>query len=148
MLQLGDKLPVFELEDQRAETFSSVNVKNKAVVIYFYPKDFTPGCTAEACEFRDKYEDFKDAGAVVIGISSDDTASHAKFSKKYKLPFIMLSDSNGKVRKQFGVKSSLMGLLPGRETFVFDKSGLLIMRYNSIKSKNHISKALKALTKE
>ncbi|MGO4911445.1 peroxiredoxin [Leeuwenhoekiella sp. W20_SRS_FM14] len=148
MLQLGDKLPVFELEDQRAEIFSSVNVKNKAVVIYFYPKDFTPGCTAEACEFRDKYEDFKDAGAVVIGISSDDTASHAKFSKKYKLPFIMLSDSNGKVRKQFGVKSSLMGLLPGRETFVFDESGSLIMRYNSIKSKNHISKALKALTKE
>ncbi|WP_035899258.1 peroxiredoxin [Leeuwenhoekiella sp. MAR_2009_132] len=147
MLQLGDKLPVFELEDQRAEIFSSVNIENKAVVIYFYPKDFTPGCTAEACEFRDKYEDFKDAGAVVIGISSDDTASHAKFSKKYKLPFIMLSDSNGKVRKQFGVKSSLMGLLPGRETFVFDKSGSLIMRYNSIKSKNHISKALKALTK-
>ncbi|WP_035899693.1 peroxiredoxin, partial [Leeuwenhoekiella sp. MAR_2009_132] len=80
MLQLGDKLPVFELEDQRAEIFSSVNIENKAVVIYFYPKDFTPGCTAEACEFRDKYEDFKDAGAVVIGISSDDTASHAKFS--------------------------------------------------------------------
>ncbi|MFI8380497.1 peroxiredoxin [Leeuwenhoekiella sp. NPDC079379] len=148
MIKLGDKLPVFELENQHAEMFSSTTIESKAVVIYFYPKDFTPGCTAEACEFRDKYEDFKDVGAEVIGVSSDDTVSHAKFSKRHKLPFIMLSDTKGKVRKQFGVKSSLMGLLPGRETFVFDKSGSLIMRYNSIKSKNHISKALKALTNE
>ncbi|RXG20512.1 peroxiredoxin Q/BCP [Leeuwenhoekiella aequorea] len=145
MMQLGDKIPDFELENQYAERFNSSSLEGKAAVIYFYPKDFTPGCTAEACEFRDKYEDFKDAGAEVIGVSSDDTDSHAKFSKKHNLPFIMLSDSQGELRKLFDVKSSLLGLLPGRETFVFDKTGKLIMRYNSIKSKNHIIKALKAL---
>jgi peroxiredoxin Q/BCP len=134
MMQLGDKIPDFELENQYAERFNSSSLEGKAAVIYFYPKDFTPGCTAEACEFRDKYEDFKDAGAEVIGVSSDDTDSHVKFSKKHNLPFIMLSDSQGKLRKIFNVKSSLLGLLPGRETFVFDKTGKLIMRYNSIKS--------------
>ncbi|MFZ0490843.1 MAG: peroxiredoxin, partial [Salegentibacter sp.] len=98
-----------------------------------------------ACGFRDSYEDFKEFGAEVIGISSDSAASHQKFSSKYDLPFVFLSDEDNEGRKKFGVKANLLGLLPGRETFVFDKEGILRFRFNSINAKRHIPKALKAI---
>ncbi|HSJ12690.1 MAG TPA: peroxiredoxin, partial [Gillisia sp.] len=115
------------------------------VVIYFYPRNFTPGCTTEACDFRDQYQDFKDLGAEVIAISSDTSESHRKFSDQYNLPFIFLSDENKEARKAFGVKSSMFGLIPGRETFVFDKQGALRMRYNNLRASQHTSNALEKL---
>lgn len=147
-LEKGEKVPKFELRDQDGNVFKSDSViGQKPVVIYFYPKDFTPGCTKEACNFRDSYEDFKEVGAEVIGISNDSEKSHAKFSKKYNLPFILLSDEKGKVRKKFGIKKSLLGLVPGRETFVIDAQGEVIFKFNSLDASKHMQKALKALKK-
>ena len=103
-LKVGDTIPRFTAKDAGGIDFDSTSiVGQKPLVIYFYPKDNTPGCTAEACSFRDLYEDFTDLGAEVIGISSDSTASHQKFLKQYKLPFILLSDSDKKIRRLFGM---------------------------------------------
>src|SRR5699024_7975422 len=102
-LRIGDHIPAFKLPDKAGHTFDSSAVVGKMpVVIYFYPKDFTPGCKKEACQFRDAYLDFKKYGAEVIGISSDSGKSHKKFSERLVLPFILLSDTKGKVRQQFG----------------------------------------------
>ena len=107
-LQIGDKIPNFTAKDTNDNDFDSTTIVGlKPVVIYFYPKDNTPGCTAQACSFRDQYEDFTDLGAEVIGISGDTVASHEKFAKRYKLPFLLLSDNSGKLRKLFGVKTNL-----------------------------------------
>lgn len=145
-IERGEKIPKFELVDQKGNLFQSEEViGKKPAVIYFYPKDFTPGCTKEACNFRDSYEDFEEAGAEVIGISNDSEKSHAKFTKKYKLPFTLLSDANGKVRKKFGIKKSLLGLVPGRETFVVDAEGIVIFKFNSLDASKHMKKALKAI---
>jgi len=147
-LEKGDQIPEFELKDQHGNTFNSDEIiGQKPAVIYFYPKDFTPGCTKEACNFRDSYEDFQELGAEVIGISNDSEKSHAKFSKKYKLPFVLLADEKGKVRKKFGIKKSLLGLVPGRETFVIDDKGEVVFKFNSLDASKHKQKALKALKK-
>ncbi|MBZ9627757.1 peroxiredoxin [Psychroflexus sp. CAK57W] len=147
-IEKGEKVPQFELKDQEGNSFNSESiVGKKPAVIYFYPKDFTPGCTKEACSFRDSYEDFKEAGAEVIGISNDSEKSHAKFAKKYKLPFILLSDPNGRARKKFGIKKSLLGLVPGRETFVIDAEGQVIFKFNSLDASKHMKKALNAIKK-
>lgn len=145
-LAVGDPFPEFTLNDQNGDEFSSESIgRTHPVVIYFYPKNFTPGCTKEACSFRDAYEDFTEKGAQVIGISSDSEASHQKFASRYKLPFTLLADTNGRVRRKFGVKSALFGLLPGRETFVFNKEGKLAYKFESMNAKHHIDKALKHL---
>ena len=147
-LQVGDKIPNFSAKDNKGNDFDSNSIiGKKPVVIYFYPKDNTPGCTAQACSFRDQYEDFKDLGAEVIGISSDSVASHEKFIQKYKLPFILLSDSNKKIRHLFGVKANLFGLLPGRVTYVADKNGIIQLVFDSMMASSHIPKALKIITK-
>ncbi|OAB81564.1 peroxiredoxin [Cochleicola gelatinilyticus] len=143
-LKIGEPIPKFKLNDKNGEVFTSESISGSAV-IYFYPKNFTPGCTKEACGFRDAFEEFTEKGAQVIGISSDSEASHQKFAARYKLPFILLADTNGVVRKKFGVKSTLLGLLPGRETFVFNKERELVYKFESMNAKNHIGKALKHL---
>ena len=145
-MKLNDTLKPFTATDQNGNTFDiSQYLGKKPLVIYFYPKNFTPGCTAEACSFRDNYQDFQDLGAEVIGISGDSESSHKRFAKKHNLPFTLLSDKSGKLRKQFGVKKSLLGLLPGRETFIFDVDAKLILKFNSLDAKPHIRKALKVL---
>lgn len=147
-LKVGDKIPNFTSKDANGNDFDSQSiVGQKPLVIYFYPKDNTPGCTTQACSFRDQYEDFKDLGAEVIGISSDTVASHLKFSKQYKLPFILLSDFDKKIRKAFGVPTGLFGLLPGRVTYVTDKNGVIKMIFDSMLATNHITKALQAIKK-
>jgi len=147
-LGVGDKIPDFSAKDGNGDDFDSVSiVGKKPVVFYFYPKDQTPGCTAQACGFRDKYEDFKDLGAEVIGISSDTVASHRKFAKQYKLPFILLSDNDKKIRTLFGVKPNLFGLLPGRVTYVVDKNGIIQLIFDSLVATNHIPRALEAIKK-
>ena len=147
-LKVGDKIPDFRAIKVDGTVFESASiVGEKVVVVYFYPKDNTSQCTAQACSFRDKYQDFKDLGAEVIGISSDGTASHEKFKQQYKLPFILLSDEDKKIQKMFGVPKALFGILPGRVTYVADKNGIIIMIFNNIMAANHIPKALRAVKK-
>ena len=147
-LKVGDKIPDFRAIKVDGTVFESASiVGEKVVVIYFYPKDNTSQCTAQACDFRDKYQDFKDLGAEVIGISSDGIASHEKFKQQYKLPFILLSDEDKKIQKMFGVPKALFGILPGRVTYVADKNGIIIMIFNNIMAANHIPKALRAVKK-
>ncbi|MFV8368128.1 peroxiredoxin [Flavobacterium sp. LB2R40] len=148
VLRVGDTIPDFIAKDSNGNNFDSKNiVGHKPLVIYFYPKDNTPGCTAQACSFRDQYEDFKDLGAEVIGISSDSVASHEQFSSQFKLPFILLSDADKKIKRLFGVPSGMFGLLPGRVTYITDKKGVVQMIFDSMLATKHIPVALQAIKK-
>lgn len=144
-LIIGDKIPSFTSIDNKGNSFDIKEYIGKPLVIYFYPKDDTPGCTIQACTFRDKYEDFKALGAEVIGISSDSIKSHQKFASRYKLPFILLSDFDKKIRIQFGVPNDFLGLIPGRATYVIDKKGVVQLIFDSTSAKIHIEKALEIL---
>ena len=143
-LKVGDSIPIFILNDQDGNAFNIDSYKGKKVmVIYFYPKDDTPGCTKEACTFRDAYESFTDLDVKVIGISADDVESHKKFVEKYKLPFTLLADIDNNVRDQFGVPKSLLGLIPGRVTYVINKNGIISYIFSSqFNAKKHIEKSL------
>ncbi|XP_076888207.1 peroxiredoxin Q, chloroplastic-like [Bidens hawaiensis] len=142
----GSVPPSFTLKDQDGKNVSLSKFKGKPVVVYFYPADETPGCTKQACAFRDSYEKFKKAGAQVVGISGDDAASHKAFAKKYRLPFTLLSDEGNKVRKEWGVPSDLFGTLPGRQTYVLDKNGVVQLIYNNqFQPEKHIDETLKLL---
>ncbi|MBC6990269.1 MULTISPECIES: peroxiredoxin [Hymenobacter] len=133
MLQVGDKAPDFTLKTTSGDSFRLSEQRGKRnIVLYFYPKDDTPGCTAEACSFRDQYEDFQELGAEVVGVSSDSEASHQKFTQKHRLPFPLLADEGGKVRKLYEVPRVLLGILPGRVTFVIDKHGVIRYIFNSM----------------
>lgn len=124
-LKVGDPAPDFTLCAAGGESVTlSKLYADKAVVVFFYPKDDSPGCTAEACKFRDRYDAFAEAGAEVIGVSSDSLASHDRFASKHRLPMTLLSDPDGQVRARFQVKSTL-GLMPGRATFVIDRKGIV-----------------------
>jgi thioredoxin-dependent peroxiredoxin len=130
-VQAGDKAPDFTLPSQAGEPVRlSDRLGERVVVLYFYPKDETPGCTREACAFRDSYEVFTDVGAEVIGVSSDSAESHAAFAGHHQLPFTLLSDEGGRVRKSYGVPATL-GLLPGRVTYVIDRDGIVRHVVNS-----------------
>jgi peroxiredoxin Q/BCP len=146
-LQVGDKAPAFNLSDQNGNVVNSQTIYGKqVVVIYFYPKDDTPGCTREACSFRDSYQDFEDVGARVIGVSSDSPASHKKFAEKYRLPFTLLSDRENNLRSAFAVKPDLFGLIPGRVTFVVDKQGVIQYVFDSqMSAEKHMEESLKAI---
>ena len=148
-IELGDVIPHFTAIDTNEEKFDTLEyIGKKPLVIYFYPKDNTLGCTAQACGFRDQYQDFTDLGAEVIGISTDTVDSHDTFVKRYKLPFVLLSDTDKKLRKLFGVPSGLMGMLPGRVTYVIDKEGKVVLIFdNGINATKHISVALEAIKK-
>lgn len=134
--------PDFILPDQDGNELSLASLRGQWVVVYFYPKDDTPGCTVESCAFRDAHEAFTDAGVRVIGISSDDVASHRAFADKHRLPFTLLADTDGAVRAAFGVRKTL-GLLPGRVTYVIDPAGTVRKVFSSqFKPKKHIDEAL------
>ncbi|ESU20761.1 peroxiredoxin [Flavobacterium cauense R2A-7] len=141
-------MPLFGGKDQNGNDFYISSVLHKKVlVIYFYPKDDTPGCTKQACFFRDQYEEFKDLGAEVIGISGDSVKSHKKFAAEYKLPFTLLSDEDKSLRKLFGVPTNLLGLLPGRVTYVVDKLGIVRLVFDSMNAENHFPKVVEAVKK-
>ena len=146
-LKIGDHIPDITLNDQHADPVSLYEFTGKmALVVYFYPKDDTPGCTAEACSFRDQYERFEDAGARVIGISTDPVKSHEQFARKYNLNFSLLSDPKKEAHKAFGVRRGLFGLLPGRATFIFNKEGKLVKEFNSaLQATRHMREALAVL---
>ncbi len=148
-LKTGAKMPEFSLPDQDGKLFkSSEIIGSRPLVLFFYPKDYTPGCTKQVCSFRDHYEDFQELGAEVVGISSDSEKQHSRFSRSYSLPYRLLSDKDREVRKLFKVEGSLFNLLPGRETFVIDSSGTIKMSFNSMDPGSHIKKALKALKEQ
>ena len=145
-IQVGDKAPDFTLPSQSGEPVRLFDrLGERVVVLYFYPKDDTPGCTAEACAFRDSHEVFAEAGAEVIGISSDSAVRHAAFAGRHNLPFTLLSDQGGRVRKSYGVPA-LLGLIPGRVTYVIDREGEVRHVFNSMTNiGQHISDALKVV---
>lgn len=146
MLNVGEKAPDFALPTTTGDTFRLSEQRGRAIVLYFYPKDDTPGCTTEACTFRDQYQDFQDLGAEVVGVSSDSEASHQKFTQKHRLPFPLLADAGGQVRKLYQVPRGYLGLLPGRVTFVIDKEGVVRYVFNSMsRAADHVSEAKKVL---
>jgi len=146
-IKIGSSIPAFALPDQNGNMFDINSVLGKKkLVIYFYPKDDSPGCTKEACSFRDQFEVFKEADAVIIGISGQTVESHKEFAEKHRLSFTLLSDEGNKIRKQFGVPSDLLGLLPGRVTFVANKKGKVIYVFNSqTQATKHVDEALRIL---
>jgi peroxiredoxin Q/BCP len=144
-LKVRDKSPEFSLMDERGRLVSLRDYLGKKVVIlYFYPKDFTPGCTAEACSFRDDYKIYEERGAVVVGVSLDSVESHMKFSEKYNLPFLLLSDSRKEVAKAYGVLGT-GGFLAKRVTFVIDKEGKIAAVFPKVDVKHHSEEVLKVL---
>lgn len=147
-IQVGDYAPDFVLKDQHGNIIKLSDYRDQSnVVLYFYPKDDTPGCTTEACGFRDHYNELKEIGAEVIGISSDDSSSHFKFAAKFNLPFILLSDSGAKVRKLYNVPNSFV-FIPGRVTFIIDKKGIVRHIFNSqLNAMKHVEEAKKILEK-
>lgn len=146
-IKIGDTIPEFALQDQNGNLFNINSVLGKKnLVIYFYPKDDSHGCTAQACSFQDQFEVFKEADAVIIGISGQSVQSHKEFAIKHRLTFTLLSDEGNKIRKQFGVPTNLLGLIPGRVTYVADKSGKVTYIFNSqTQATKHVDEALRIL---
>ena len=146
-LSVGSTIPQFSLNDQRGHLFNISSVLGKKnLVIYFYPKDDSPGCTKEACSFRDQFEVFKEADAVIIGISSQSVKSHKEFAEKYRLNYTLLSDDGNSVRKLFGVPTNFLGLIPGRVTYIVNKMGKVVFVFNSqMNAEQHVSEALNVL---
>lgn len=147
-VKVGDQAPLLTLTTQTGETIRLGDfLGEKVVVLFFYPKDGTTVCTKEACAFRDAYDQFAEAGAVVIGISSDSAASHQSFAAKHGLPFYLASDPKNEARKAFGVPWSL-GFLPGRVTYVIDKAGIVQLVFSGLlMADRHVSEALEAVRK-
>jgi len=151
-VKVGDKAPDFTLPSQLGDNVTlSEYIGKKNIVLYFYPKDETPGCIAEACSFRDSYDELAKLGAEVLGVSGQSVKSHKSFATHYGLPFILLSDEDNKVRKLYDVPSTL-GLIPGRVTYIIDKKGVVRHIFNSqTQSRQHVEEAketLKELEKE
>ncbi|MCX6257147.1 MAG: peroxiredoxin [Bacteroidia bacterium] len=145
--EIGSHIPEFSLMDQYGHLFEiNTILGQKNIVIFFYPKDDSPGCTREACYFRDQFEVFSETDALIIGISGQSVESHRKFADKYRLNYILLSDEGNKIRKLFGVPTNLLGLLPGRVSYVIDKSGKVVYVFNSqTRTANHVDEALSIL---
>jgi peroxiredoxin Q/BCP len=145
-LEVGDQAPEFSAMTQDGKTIGlSDYVGKRGLVIFFYPKDGTPVCTKEACAFRDSYEQFADAGAEVIGVSGDTNESHREFAQEHKLSFPLISDTDGTLRKAFGVPKTL-GLFPGRVTYVIDKEGIVRLIFSAqFASHEHVQQALQAI---
>lgn len=144
---VGELAPDFSLEGSNGEIVKLSNYRGKNVVLYFYPKDMTPGCTTEACDFRDQYESFSDLDAVILGVSPDPLKRHEKFIEKYDLPFVLLADEDHqaaeaydvwKLKKNFG--KEYMGI--ERATFIIDKEGKLVKEWRKVKVKGHVEEAL------
>lgn len=147
MLKIGDRMPYFEVEDQDGNRFSSDQLSGRKTIIYFYPKDNTSGCTAEACSLRNNYSRFAAEGYNVVGISKDSVKSHKNFSTKYDLPFTLLADTSTEILQAFGAwgekkmyGKTVMGTI--RKTFIFDEEGVLVRIIDKVDTRNHASQIL------
>ena len=144
-VQVGDEAPAFTLRDQHETPVSLADFRGRPVVLFFYPKDDTPGCTLESCTFRDHFADFQALGVELIGISSDDEASHLRFANRHGLRYALLADHGGKVRQAYGVPKTF-GLLAGRVTYVIDRQGFVRHIFSSqLNVRKHVTQALSAL---
>lgn len=146
----GDKIPDLSLPSSDTEHFSLKQLQGQTIVLYFYPKDDTPGCTTEACDFRDAYKEIKQLGATIIGVSPDPIKKHTKFIGKHQLPFMLLSDENHALCKQFGVwvEKSMYGktyMGVERSTFIIDKKGQIVKTFRKVKVKQHIHEVIEYL---
>ena len=142
-VQMGDPAPDFELQDQSGQLHSIEDYRGKWVALYFYPKDDTPGCTTEACEFRDNIFAFKNLNCQILGVSLDDVGSHKEFAEKYSLPFPLLADSSGTTADAYGVKSKYMGMsVAKRQTFLIDPDGNVAKHYENVDPDTHSQQVL------
>ncbi len=147
-LKVGDKAPHFELKDGQGKLHKLTDYKGKTVALYFYPKDDTPGCTAEACNLRDNYSLLQDSGIVILGVSYDDSTSHQEFSSKYNLPFPLLSDIEKEVAEAYGAKGTFTGfLVPQRKTYLIGKEGKIMHIFEDVESGNHTAQIMSILRK-
>lgn len=145
-LKVGDLAPNFEGINEAGEKVSLSDFKDKYVVLYFYPKDDTPGCRAEALSFKENWDEIIKRGAVVIGVSGDSQESHKKFKEKYQLPFTLISDENDKIRETYGAKGLL---IPARVTFVINPEGRIVLIYSSqMNPTSHVKEVLNVLSKK
>jgi thioredoxin-dependent peroxiredoxin len=145
--EVGMTAPAFRLQDQAGTWHNSSDYRGKWLVLYFYPKDDTPGCTTQACEFRDNLFAFNKLDAVVVGVSVDDVASHQAFAEEHSLPFTLLADSTKETAKAYGVLRSVLGLMEiaSRETFIVDTEGRIAKHYRAVDPKGHSQAVLKDL---
>jgi thioredoxin-dependent peroxiredoxin len=145
VLQAGDTAIEFTFEAANGKSISLSDFRGKNVILFFYPKDDTPGCTKEACDFRDSFHSFSDLNTVIIGVSRDPISSHKKFTTKYQLPFFLVSDTNGDVCQKYGVlkEKNMFGKTSigiERTTFVLDTNGTIVKVYPKVKVKDHVTK--------
>jgi peroxiredoxin Q/BCP len=147
-VRVGDRAPDFEVPSSSGGTIRLSDYRGKSeVVLFFYPKDNTPACAFEACSFRDSYEAFREAGAEVIGISSDSAETHRRFAERFRLPFVLLTDADGALRARFGVPRTL-GLFPGRVTYLIDREGIVRHIFSSqLQLRRHVAEALEVLAR-
>ncbi|HLS35524.1 MAG TPA: thioredoxin-dependent thiol peroxidase [Bacillota bacterium] len=152
-MEIGEKAPDFTLQNQDGEDVQLADFKGKNVVLYFYPKDMTPGCTTQACDFRDHYDEFSELNAVILGVSPDPVERHQKFIDKYELPFHLLADVDHEVAKEYGVwqlkkmfGNEFYGIV--RSTFIIDKEGKLVKDFRNVRVKGHVERALEFLKNE
>ncbi|MEH7252897.1 thioredoxin-dependent thiol peroxidase [Neobacillus niacini] len=146
-IEIGKQAPDFTLQAHNGETIKLSSLKGTTIVLYFYPKDMTPGCTTEACDFRDQVVQFTEVDAVILGISPDPVDRHQKFAEKYGLPFLLLADTEHQVAEEYGVwklkknfGKEYMGI--ERSTFIIDKTGTLVKEWRKVKVKGHVEDAL------
>lgn len=151
--KIGEKAPAFSLPSNNGKTLSLEDYRGKNVILYFYPKDMTPGCTTQACDFRDRIEDFSALDTVILGVSPDPVARHEKFIDKYQLPFELLADEEHEVAESYGVwqlkknfGKEYMGI--ERSTFVINKEGVLVKEWRKVRVKDHVEEALTYVKEE
>lgn len=147
-VKVGDPAPDFQVKDDTGKMRTLNEFRGKKLVLYFYPKDNTPGCTKEACSFRDGYNALQESGIVVLGVSFDSSESHQKFKDKYKLPFILLSDEKKEVAEAYGASGGLLGSFTAkRYTYLIDENGKIVHVFTKVDVKNHAEEVMQAFSK-
>ena len=148
LVRAGDPAPDFTVQDDRGKTRTLAEFHGKKVVLYFYPKDNTPGCTKEACSLRDGYSALQEAGIVILGASFDSPASHRKFKEKHNLPFVLLSDEKKEVAETYGASGGLLGsMMAKRYTYLINEKGMIVHIFKKVDVKNHAKEVLQAFAR-